>query len=74
MNYSLSYQILYMRKSQIIVNSMHRYQPNIHIVVHSDEAGMKCRTFTFSNTSFMAVTAYQNHRVIFILVKIINIL
>lgn len=42
---------------------MHRYQPNIHVVVHADGSGRQCRTFSFPNTSFMAVTAYQNHRV-----------
>ncbi|VDN00210.1 unnamed protein product [Onchocerca ochengi] len=42
---------------------MHRYQPNIHIVVHADGNGRQCRTFSFSSTSFMAVTAYQNHRI-----------
>lgn len=42
---------------------MHRYQPNIHVVVHADGNGRQCRTFSFPNTSFMAVTAYQNHRV-----------
>ncbi|VDN01586.1 unnamed protein product [Thelazia callipaeda] len=52
------------QNGHIIVNSMHRYQPNIHIVVHADDGqGRLCRTFSFSNTAFMAVTAYQNHRI-----------
>lgn len=42
---------------------MHRYQPNLHIVVHAEGPGLTCRSFTFPNTAFMAVTAYQNHRV-----------
>ncbi|VDN39105.1 unnamed protein product [Gongylonema pulchrum] len=42
---------------------MHRYQPNIHVVVHADGNGRQCRTFSFPNTAFMAVTAYQNHRI-----------
>ncbi|VDK82603.1 unnamed protein product [Litomosoides sigmodontis] len=50
------------QNGHIIVNSMHRYQPNVHVVVHADGNGHQCRTFSFSNTSFMAVTAYQNHR------------
>uniref|UniRef100_A0A915C8L4 T-box domain-containing protein n=1 Tax=Parascaris univalens TaxID=6257 RepID=A0A915C8L4_PARUN len=52
------------QNGHIIVNSMHRYQPNIHIVVHADRGkGLTCRTFSFPNTAFMAVTAYQNHRI-----------
>ncbi|KAL4003708.1 T-box family protein [Acanthocheilonema viteae] len=51
------------QNGHIIVNSMHRYQPNIHVVVHADGNGRQCRTFSFPNTSFMAVTAYQNHRI-----------
>ncbi|VDM46458.1 unnamed protein product [Toxocara canis] len=52
------------QNGHIIVNSMHRYQPNIHIVVHADRgSGLMCRTFSFPNTAFMAVTAYQNHRI-----------
>lgn len=44
---------------------MHRYQPNIHIMVHAEGDGRQRRTFSFPNTAFMAVTAYQNHRVNF---------
>ncbi|KAI6188482.1 hypothetical protein M3Y98_00359800 [Aphelenchoides besseyi] len=52
----------------IIVNSMHRYQPRIHIVVHDEDLQSKSevkmqRTFVFTETQFMAVTAYQNHRI-----------
>ncbi|KAI6240076.1 hypothetical protein M3Y99_00492200 [Aphelenchoides fujianensis] len=51
----------------IIVNSMHRYQPRIHVLIHDENlpAGSEVkmqRTFTFAETQFMAVTAYQNHR------------
>uniref|UniRef100_A0A183BKJ7 T-box domain-containing protein n=1 Tax=Globodera pallida TaxID=36090 RepID=A0A183BKJ7_GLOPA len=52
-----------------IVNSMHRYQPRFHLVVHPSPAKFnahlnvcKRRTFAFPETVFMAVTAYQNHR------------
>ncbi|VDD90245.1 unnamed protein product [Enterobius vermicularis] len=51
------------QNGHIIVNSMHRYQPNLHIVVHAEGPGLTCRSFTFPNTAFMAVTAYQNHRI-----------
>uniref|UniRef100_A0A914W6Y2 T-box domain-containing protein n=1 Tax=Plectus sambesii TaxID=2011161 RepID=A0A914W6Y2_9BILA len=51
----------------IILNSMHRYQPRVHIVVHDRVDAPKVwnmqRTFVFPSTTFMAVTAYQNHRI-----------
>uniref|UniRef100_A0A1B0D416 Uncharacterized protein n=1 Tax=Phlebotomus papatasi TaxID=29031 RepID=A0A1B0D416_PHLPP len=64
----------------IILNSMHRYQPRFHIVylppkVTSTRIGVAAtasaeeqshyRTFTFPETAFTAVTAYQNQRVRF---------
>jgi hypothetical protein len=46
---------------------MHRYQPRFHLVVNVDEIkdqnANRRKTFVFHETSFMAVTAYQNHRV-----------
>ncbi|CAI5442257.1 unnamed protein product [Caenorhabditis angaria] len=58
------------KTGHLILNSMHKYQPRIHIVqrpkqlpldpnkvVLSDELHA---TFTFPETQFMAVTAYQN--------------
>jgi hypothetical protein len=56
---------------------MHRYQPRFHLVVHPEEGRQtasaipevaefrmaKRKTFVFPETLFMAVTAYQNHRV-----------
>jgi hypothetical protein len=47
---------------------MHRYQPRIHVVQHDEidkpgSSSTKQKTFTFAETQFMAVTAYQNHRV-----------
>ncbi|XP_055692938.1 T-box transcription factor TBX10 [Lutzomyia longipalpis] len=61
----------------IILNSMHRYQPRFHIVylppkVTASRVGVSgttteeqshYRTFTFPETAFTAVTAYQNQRV-----------
>ncbi|KAB0791451.1 hypothetical protein PPYR_03251 [Photinus pyralis] len=51
----------------IILNSMHRYQPRFHIVYlppqTQEEVGHHYKTFVFSETSFTAVTAYQNHRI-----------
>ncbi|XP_023215038.1 T-box transcription factor TBX20-like isoform X1 [Centruroides vittatus] len=54
---------------QIVLNSMHRYQPRIHIVkrkchsqnsVITDLESEEYRTFIFSEAVFTAVTAYQN--------------
>ncbi|XP_015113762.1 T-box transcription factor TBX10 [Diachasma alloeum] len=54
----------------IILNSMHRYQPRCHIVVAPSPPGSgpdprteNFKTFSFSETRFTAVTAYQNHRI-----------
>ncbi|TFJ95635.1 protein NLRC3-like [Platysternon megacephalum] len=54
---------------QIILNSMHRYQPRFHVVYVDPRrdserfAHENFKSFTFTETQFMAVTAYQNHRV-----------
>lgn len=60
---------------QIILNSMHRYQPRFHIVYLPPNGGggggrksgagdqSHFRTYSFPETSFTAVTAYQNQRV-----------
>ena len=55
---------------------MHKYQPRLHVVVCDEDVPNPdhetrvenlrtelVRQFTFEETSFMAVTAYQNHRV-----------
>ena len=52
----------------MILNSMHKYQPRFHIVyVHPKGEDVSqtenFKTFLFAETKFMAVTAYQNHRV-----------
>ncbi|CAF0902539.1 unnamed protein product [Adineta steineri] len=55
----------------IILNSMHRYQPRVHCVYSpsskNDELLVQqtqaFRTFTFPETKFIGVTAYQNHRI-----------
>lgn len=55
---------------QIVLNSMHKYQPRIHLVrrvdnapVRSIDAESECSTFVFPETVFTAVTAYQNQLV-----------
>uniref|UniRef100_A0A3B5BEA4 T-box transcription factor TBX1-A-like n=1 Tax=Stegastes partitus TaxID=144197 RepID=A0A3B5BEA4_9TELE len=53
----------------MILNSMHRYQPRFHVVYadpapNSDlNAYRNFCSFSFAETRFMAVTAYQNHRI-----------
>ncbi|KAM9606186.1 T-box transcription factor TBX10 isoform 1-T1 [Morphnus guianensis] len=55
--------------TQIILNSMHRYQPRFHVVFVDPRrdserfAHQNFKSFSFPETQFMAVTAYQNHRV-----------
>ncbi|XP_037534445.1 T-box transcription factor TBX1 [Nematolebias whitei] len=53
----------------MILNSMHRYQPRFHVVYvdpapnsHLNAYKNFC-SFSFPETQFMAVTAYQNHRI-----------
>ncbi|XP_052815282.1 T-box transcription factor TBX20-like isoform X2 [Mya arenaria] len=58
------------KNSQIILNSMHKYQPRIHIVRKRDTTpclpsvtsldAEEFKTFVFPETTFIAVTAYQN--------------
>lgn len=55
------------KNGQIVLNSMHRYQPRIHLVKWRDHGGPitdldqeQFRTHIFPETVFTAVTAYQN--------------
>ena len=56
---------------QIILNSMHRYQPRVHLILRkegqggtiNDLEGQDYKTFIFPETVFTAVTAYQNQLV-----------
>lgn len=54
---------------QIILNSMHRYQPRFHVIFVDPRkdseryAQENFKSFIFTETQFTAVTAYQNHRV-----------
>ena len=55
---------------QIILNSMHRYQPRIYVVESRDVSNTSpmtsvdgLSTFVFAETQFIAVTAYQNDKV-----------
>ena len=47
---------------------MHKYQPRIHVVQANDIFTMRWNsfnTYAFDETSFIAVTAYQNEQVLF---------
>ncbi|XP_029534866.1 T-box transcription factor 16 [Oncorhynchus nerka] len=50
----------------IILHSMHRYHPRFHIVQADDMYSVRWsvfQTFTFPETSFTSVTAYQNTKI-----------
>ena len=47
------------RSGHIILNSMHKYVPRLHII----EEGKSLTTFVFNEAIFTAVTAYQNEMV-----------
>lgn len=52
---------------QVVLNSLHKYQPKIHVIkVSTDDKPFqrgRIDTFQFSETQFIAVTAYQNENV-----------
>ena len=55
---------------QLILNSMHKYQPRVHIIRKRDHTASvinlkseEMKTFTFAETNFIGVTAYQNQLV-----------
>ncbi|PSN37215.1 T-box transcription factor TBX20 [Blattella germanica] len=56
----------------LVLNSMHKYQPRIHLVKRHESAGSapitdleseEFKTFIFPESVFTAVTAYQNQLV-----------
>ncbi|UJR10609.1 hypothetical protein I4U23_014806 [Adineta vaga] len=52
--------------NQILLNSMHRYVIRLHIIQASDDYSIRTGplgTFTFNETVFIAVTAYQNDKI-----------
>ncbi|KAM8924640.1 T-box transcription factor TBX1-like [Pelodytes ibericus] len=56
-------------RGHIILNSMHRYQPRLHVLLSDRRRGGESRadqnfvSFVFPETQFTAVTAYQNQRI-----------
>lgn len=61
------------QEGHIILHSMHRYIPRLHVIPVVDGeisppdkpafTGPECLTFIFPQTEFMAVTTYQNFRI-----------
>ncbi|XP_014246275.1 T-box transcription factor TBX3-like isoform X2 [Cimex lectularius] len=54
------------RSGNLVLTSMHKYQPRIHIVKASDILALTWSptlTVTFPETEFIAVTAYQNQKI-----------
>lgn len=58
--------------TQIILQSMHKYKPRVHIIRHDPRLGLSqiqslpaegVHTFSFPETEFTTVTAYQNQQV-----------
>lgn len=51
----------------IVLQSLHKYQPRLHVIEINKKSGDedtsdpdRVQTFTFPETQFIAVTAYQN--------------
>lgn len=58
----------YFKSFQIILNSMHKYQPRLHIVKADENNAFGSKntaycTHVFHETAFISVTSYQNHKV-----------
>uniref|UniRef100_A0A1B6DPH7 T-box domain-containing protein n=1 Tax=Clastoptera arizonana TaxID=38151 RepID=A0A1B6DPH7_9HEMI len=54
------------RCGNIVLTSMHKYLPRVHVVMASDILAVNwspTATFTFPETEFIAVTAYQNETI-----------
>ncbi|XP_022205146.2 T-box transcription factor TBX3 [Nilaparvata lugens] len=54
------------RSGNIVLTSMHKYMPTIHLVMASDVLAVHwspTTSFRFKETEFVAVTAYQNERI-----------
>ncbi|XP_028670494.2 T-box transcription factor TBX22 [Erpetoichthys calabaricus] len=59
-------------KGHIILQSMHKYKPRVHVIVHSAKLDLAqihslpdegVKTFIFKETEFTTVTAYQNQQI-----------
>ena len=55
---------------QIMLNSLHKYEPRLHIIkVGSSNEQQTVMTHSFSETQFVAVTAYQNEEITSLKIK-----
>ncbi|KAL3883908.1 hypothetical protein ACJMK2_030153 [Sinanodonta woodiana] len=55
---------------QIMLNSLHKYEPRLHIVkVTSNAQKKRISSFSFPETQFIAVTAYQNEEITALKIK-----
>ncbi|XP_040192856.1 T-box transcription factor TBX4 isoform X2 [Rana temporaria] len=59
---------LHTTETIIILNSMHKYQPRLHIVKADENNAFGSKntafcTHVFSETAFISVTSYQNHKI-----------
>ncbi|RXG54587.1 T-box-containing protein TBX6L [Armadillidium vulgare] len=72
MRHSISFEKLKLtnnnldQQGHIVVCSMHKYLPRIHIVPANDLVTLQWsvfNTFSFNETTFIAVTAYQNEKI-----------
>ena len=68
-NFILSRFFLFFLYFQPILNSMHKYQPRFHVAKVADFFKLNManlKTYLFRETEFIAVTAYQNEKVVYI--------
>ncbi|XP_012282323.1 brachyury protein homolog A [Orussus abietinus] len=54
---------------QIMLNSLHKYEPRVHLVRVGTEEQRTVLTYRFPETQFIAVTAYQNEEVTSLKIK-----
>ncbi|CAB0030360.1 unnamed protein product [Trichogramma brassicae] len=54
---------------QIMLNSLHKYEPRVHLVRVGNEEQRTVLTYRFPETQFIAVTAYQNEEVTSLKIK-----
>lgn len=55
---------------QIMLNSLHKYEPRLHIVkVTANAQKKRISSFNFPDTQFIAVTAYQNEEITALKIK-----
>ncbi|XP_076467127.1 T-box transcription factor T-like [Babylonia areolata] len=57
---------------QIMLNSLHKYEPRLHIIKvnqRNNQQNKDLLTFSFNETQFIAVTAYQNEEITALKIK-----